>query len=310
MEINLNLNTWMADMYDTIKSKSITNIIMPASHDSGAYKLDINNSSMWTNDIVKKLKPFKNLACVKSIITNWTVCHHNTIYEQLCKGIRVFDFRVSHDSTANIFYITHTFTCVNMIDVLNDIKKFLNMYPKEIVIVCCKPDWENRGTMYQVPEEFMNYIANNLNGYLFDNIGSFPTYENMIDANKRVLFSYLNGSDGVIWDEFLFNLPWTNTSDVNVKLTGLENSLKDFKSEYYNVLDFTLTPQTSNIVKSVFLGGCCLPCSTLYGLSQKINVELATFIEKNKGNFGNLSGFFFDFPSVDAIKMVISLNKN
>lgn len=304
------LCNWMSNMYDILKLKPINTIIMPGSHDSGAYVVNFKDSFIWNNNIVTKIKPFRNISCVTNLITNWTKCHKGTIYNQLCNGMRIFDLRVSYDSNNKIFYITHTFTCVNMIDVINDIKKFMNLYPKEIVIICCKPDWENRGTMYNVPDDFLNYITSNLNNYLYDNIGSFPTYEDMISANKRLIFAYSYASNEMIWNDILFNLPWTNTSNVDAKLTGLENSINSFQKGYCNVLDFILTPQTSDIVKSVFACGCCSQNNTLYGLAQKINKQLDKFVSTNKDKFGLTSGFFFDYPNTDIINSVIDLNKN
>jgi hypothetical protein len=305
-----NLNSWMTDMYDQLKSKPINNIIMPGTHDSGTYQFDINGSTIWNNSIVNNVKLVRNWPCVKSMIINWSKCHNGTIYDQLCNGIRTFDFRVSYDSTNNIFYITHTFTCVKMINILNDINKFMDLNKKEIIVICCKPDFDNRDTMYNSDFNiFLDFVTNNLNNNLYDSIGSFPTYEQMIEANKRIIFSYEDASSGTIWNESLFNLPWTNTSTVSQKIIGLENSLKSFQTGYFNVLDFMLTPQTNDIVKSAFLGGCCFPCLTLRGFAKKMNRQLANFISTNKSNFANLSGFIFDFPDIDVIQAVINLNK-
>jgi len=304
----INLHNWMEFLYDNIKSKHINNIILPGTHNSGAYTIDFKNSFIWNNDIINKIKPFRNLACTKKAIINWTVCHNNSIYNQLYNGIRVFDFRISYDNTSDIFYITHTFTCITLVEAINDIIRFINEQPKEIIIIYSKPDWENRTTMYDVGRKFIDFICKQLENYLYDNIGYFPTLEDMVKINKRIIFTYTEDSNGYIWSDLFFDVSWTNTSKIDLKLKGLENSLLSYREGYFNVLDFILTPQVNDIIKSILLCQCCISSATLKGFANKINRQLNNFISKNKHHFNNLSSIYFDFPSVDTIYTVISLN--
>jgi hypothetical protein len=310
--MNIKLDSWMTCMYETLKYKTINNIILPGTHNSATYKFDFNNSFIWNNSFVKKIKPFRDICCVKNIAINWSKCQQMTIFEQLCNGVRIFDFKISYDNINNIYYITHTFTCVKLIDVLNDIIKFMKIDNKEIIIIICKPDWDNINTMYNVSDDFTNNIIAYLGNYLFANINVFPTVEQMIICKKRIIFSYEYATDTLLWDDLLFNLPWTNTSNVKSKLEGLNNSLLSFKEGYHNTLDCFLTPQTSDVAKSIFksifICGCCVQNKCLYELANKFKKQLNNFIYNNKQNFKYLSGIFFDYIDNTIISTVIEIN--
>lgn len=93
-----NRASWMQDRYDLLKDKTLKQLVLPASHDSG----------MYLNNVTAVLGKTQDLS----------------IYDQLSYGIRYFDLRPKWRN--NTFYIYH-----NIIDgpplsaVLDDVRRFL-----------------------------------------------------------------------------------------------------------------------------------------------------------------------------------------
>lgn len=301
------MQSWMWNKYESLKTVPINKIMLPGTHNSGTYIVDFNNSFIWNNDIVNKLKKYKSWSSVKKITTNWTKCQEMTIYEQLRAGIRLIDLRVSQYE--GVYYITHTLTCVNIDVVLDDIVNFLEENSNEALVICCKPDWENRGTMNNITVDFYNYVCNKIGNYLCPSSQTFPTYGEIVDMKKNIIFTYNEYvTDDRIWNSFMFNNPWTNTSDIKKKLEGLEQSITEQESDLLNTLDFMLTPQTSDIVKSVLTFGCFYHCASIRGMAGKFNNYLDKFIITNDTKLHNTGGIFMDFPSIENIKKIVEYN--
>ena len=96
MFIFQDLSNWMRDLPESKQSQSITELIIPGSHNSGTFelskKLPVGPDE---SELVQKLGNNPILGkLTKSIIYRWGKCQHCSIVDQLHLGIRYFDFRI------------------------------------------------------------------------------------------------------------------------------------------------------------------------------------------------------------------------
>lgn len=251
--------TWMQNLYEEHGDYKINQITLPGTHDSGAYKL---------------------MNCMNCILPlkNWTKTQDLTIIEQLKLGIRQLDIRVAYLN--NCYYVSHTFKCCILEDVLRDIIQF-NKQNNEIVVVTIKPDWEHRQTinkdkLYQFIDTILdtNIVIHYKNAKDFNGDLS---YNDLKTNNKRILMIYDIGSH------------WLN-----------KPTIKEWKIEYdkigtldyskYNMLDFVLTPTEEYIKKNIF--------SSIKNMAGVLRPEMEKTLVKN---WNVINGDFVDKSFVDSI---------
>ena len=145
---NIDSVNWMTKLPLDVRQRKLSQLVLPATHDSGAYQIDFNHSIPTGNKLLRVAYAISRwVKKVRSIISNWTVTQHHSIQMQLEIGVRSFDFRVSYHSVDKKFYLTHTFNCVPLETALDEIKEFMQKHPGEAIILHSKPDWEHRDGM-------------------------------------------------------------------------------------------------------------------------------------------------------------------
>jgi hypothetical protein len=316
IQINIEQSqNWMTKMYPFIKNKPLNHIFLPGTHNSGVNVVNWNIQPVLNNSNFQKVWKYRFFPCVKHITNQWTITQNNSIYGQLIKGIRYLDIRVSFIN--NEFYISHTYICYELDLGLNDILRFLQQQPNEVIILRLNRDWENRQTMTADNTELLlNYLYNKLGKYLIkkptNNI--FPTFETILKTNGRILMYYhSNHNDkSYIWNSEFVNSGWMETLDTTKKLNYLQNKLDQMvKSNInLNILDFTLTAGVNDIVNDV-ISRFLKPFSThkgLEGVSMNIQELLPKFLNKNGQQLDKISIIIADFPSNDFITDIIKLN--
>ncbi len=316
----MQLTNWMENSAEYFNNFPLNHIILPGTHDSGAYELDfkipIGNKKLKFANYISKFLP-----CVGNIIKAWTITQKYSIYDQLNNGIRLFDFRVSYSENENEYYITHTFTCVKLNIVLCDIAQFLNEQKKEVLILQFTADWEHRSDMTtQRNNEVIDKIHLILNTFLYPRTHDdrFPTYKEMVDENKRVIVYYERSNKGqytYIWPSSYIYSPWDNTDKVEQKIEMLDDDFEKMKddSRVLNFISFTLTPQVSTVKKDVFnriFKPCCYQSKSVHFLAEEIQKKYNQVIIDNEPKVHYLSGIMTDFPTKTFIENVIKLNED
>lgn len=304
------MNTnWMERNYNILKDKYINRIFMPGTHDSGAYTLDFNvliGEQISLVDKVAKVIPY-----IQRVISDWTVTQDDTIYEQLARGIRVFDFRISYCHNDSKFYITHTFTCDNLETILWDLKRFLQKNRHEVIILQLTPDWRYRKMMtLEKKKESLKIIKSYIGEYLISkNSGNFSTYGDLLRGSERVHLFY-DIYDPFIWNPINIKNPWINTSDPDTKYKYLVEELEKMtrSNKSYNISNFTLTPQKQDIFKDVLTRIFTLGYK--YSSIKKITNKIQNMFQKFKdiSDINKVSVFMTDYPSDEFIDSVIYLN--
>lgn len=125
---------WMTNLPSTLHDEPITKIAIPGTHDSFAFRL----TSSPGPDLDAGLRRVHLL--ISPIIKRWSITQNLTFIEQLLMGIRYFDLRVCrttnhHHARNSPFTFTHGYLGDLVRPHLNEINKFLDEHPKEIVLL-------------------------------------------------------------------------------------------------------------------------------------------------------------------------------
>ncbi|KAG0574852.1 hypothetical protein KC19_VG297000 [Ceratodon purpureus] len=218
-----NHKEWMATLYsDEITARDV---VWPGTHNSATDRIGI---PFFT-------RPFFQ-------------CQKYSIYEQLEKGVRVFDIRVQQDGK-----VCHGVLCTYSVDVVvNDVKKFLDETSLEFIILELRTEWKRSD-----PLRFDEYLISQLGEYLI------PQDEQLLDKPLREL---LPGRVFCVWKPSIANPPapgsplWTgdhlldNWIDTDLPLTKFISNLEYLNKQapnatrpYFYRVENTATPQNTGI---------------------------------------------------------------
>ena len=142
---------WLKNINNNVR---VLDLLIPGTHNSCSYKLNPNTREL---SIVLQIAYY---IFPKSFIRNWVCCQELSIIEQLSIGVRFFDIRVSKFNEE--VYTSHTYACVPLKDILNDIVNFLEQHPSEFIMIkfqCCL-----RRTNMITQDEIDEFVRMNLLG--------------------------------------------------------------------------------------------------------------------------------------------------
>lgn len=299
------LNRWQQDNHLFILNKNINNIIVPGTHDSGAYILSPNYEGSL----------YKKIGAKMDIVKNWTICQNFSIAYQLNIGVRHFDIRLTKEN--NEYYVSHTFICDKLSNILDQFYDFLMLNKEEFIFILFDPDAHGNFDRENDWDEFLEILMNKFNDIITisDNMKDkyrgeykdfiknsinykkFPSYINVLKSGKR-LYCYIK-------EDKSFKNPWIDVSNTEEKYNYLLENYNQYDNKNYNILSFTVTPQKGDIIKSFFC-----PCSnhtTLKTLSESIHDKFNDFINEERYN---VSCYMIDFIDSDITKRIIDLNKD
>ena len=291
----------MKDNYDHLKNKPINQIIFPGTHDSGAYTVNFK----------KSMKSYlRLLKLLKTSTKDWTKTQDFNIFDQLSKGIRVFDLRLSYREKDNAFYITHTLTCTSLKDIIEQVTSFTENHPDEIIILLLKADWSYRQSLtVEKRMEALKLIKNKLN--LIKNTNDFTTYKTLLKEKARIYLFFEGINDDYVWQHNRVVDPWIDTEKVNDKYEFLIEKYQNMQknSTNFNILSFTITPQKNTIIKDIrnrLLKPCWYKKKSIKTMTSAIQNKIYEFTLKYKCN--KLACFTTDFPTPTFITHIINLN--
>ena len=136
------LANWMGNNSEKLACCQINEIFLPGTHDSGAYQ--VTGASVLDRPVAPLLDfAIKYVPFVHRIISRWTITQDKDIKGQLEAGVRALDLRISYNTKEKEFYISHTFDCVKLNTVLQQIKDFMDKHPQEVILVNIKTDSPN-----------------------------------------------------------------------------------------------------------------------------------------------------------------------
>lgn len=256
------LADWMRDLNAVIGNRPINRVIMPGSHDSGSYNLGneippkedipygLNVLSKWGINIVNDI-----------VIRPWAKTQSLSIYDQLMNGTRAFDLRVAFRDADRDFYVVHGLLGPKLSEVLNDMVKFLQEHPQEIIIISVALKYMGNdivGNNNAVITKLKNAFGDKL--MIRGQLSPKSTVNDITKAGKRVLVIYKDNAfamkDNSLWPQETDISNWTNSQYIDQLQSRVDNiwSSRDpntlNKDDFYG-LYLTLTPDKDSIVASV-----------------------------------------------------------
>ena len=125
---------WMEAAYDKIKDKTLAELCLPGTHDSGTYQLfDILAPD--ANDIIRELWNNARVGGATGIgefIKGMAVTQTKTFYQQFEEGVRYIDLRVCFMDGK--FYTCHSLRGNLISKLMEDVRRFLDENQKEVLV--------------------------------------------------------------------------------------------------------------------------------------------------------------------------------
>lgn len=200
----------MQQDFHKLRNQTILDLTLPGTHESGAYWFS-NIISPDAPAFVYRLSREYNISA-HTFIRKWAINQHRTIYNQLNDGIRYFDVRIAENEAKELL-MSHSLFGVPIKTILDDFKRFLTEQGGEVVVV----SFVVRSFVLN-QKRAEDLIVDTLGSWLFPRDQGFPTIEEMVRTDKRlmVLFSASHHVPSVLWDTRKhLDDPWANTNDHN-----------------------------------------------------------------------------------------------
>ena len=287
---------WMENLPNEKQLCPLKDLVIPGSHDSGTFYLHQNMEI--GPDESSTIQTLGNIfgKIAKSVVHSWSVTQSMNIYEQLLSGIRYLDLRVAYRAEDKKFRILHGLYGCAIEEILEDVKRFVANYPKEIVIL----DFNH---FYNMDATLHERLADTLLAYFSEifrtpgNDGPSVTLQEMWGNEEKVIICYHNyeviDSYPCFWPPHLICSPWPNTADKKLLLDFLNKqcTVSGFSTDAFHVTQAVLTPQTSTVFQnmtSTLKDVCAMNCNchvagwlrALCGTKcHKFNIIIADFVE-------------------------------
>ena len=245
----INTSSWIFDNRNLLYDKSIYEISIPGTHDSGSYNI---NGSFYI-DMPEKYNDLIYLAKILNIpITNlikgWAQTQNKNVYSQLQEGARYLDLRIGYKY--NKWYMHHDYILgYSLENILSQVRNFIIENQGEIIMIELSHIFNlSDKNIIELNKTIINYIGEFM--YKERNLKNI-TIGQLVGMGMRILVF----TDTILYipTNNIFNT-WANTPDVkemnkyNDKMMVLwENNKKKnlFK------LSWVLTPNTSTFLDSI-----------------------------------------------------------
>jgi len=230
---------WMLEMEDDIGSIPLHSLMIPGTHNSGAYE----RFNSYSDD---------------TILMRYSVNQEEDIWTQLLFGIRYFDLRVSYFShTPERFWLVHDFVKHNpLYETIYAVKRFLSM-TKELVIL----DFHRFVSGFDGPDEqehhaeLVDYIKSELEEFMVPVwMGKGVTMNDLWDLNRTLIVTYRdirtkNQHDN-LWTEA--EHAWANARRPAQLFNYLDDTMVDMMDSIYLWAAMThLTPSTFDVLMNL-----------------------------------------------------------
>lgn len=240
----------------------------------------------------------------RDVIYRWSMTQNLTAEQQLNSGIRYFDIRISRESSSGKVCFIHGLYGADVIPCLEDIKKFLDNHPKEVVILDFNHLYEmgtehHSSLLHTITEIFGSKLCPYLNMECL-------TLEMMWGSELQVIILYHNeivSDNPFFWPGSSIGSPYVNTSDIPQLLSFLDKHKKenDAKERFF-CWQGVLTPSAQTIISH-------FAKSLKEVLAGKLAPFFVTWVKNGKSVNCKHGIFMMDFVEMaDFIPSVIDLN--
>ena len=240
------------------KNIKLTEISMLGSHDAFSYDIsysskvdEADTSNICNNKLVSTLG--------KGLCVRLAKAQNDSCYQQLLKGVRYFDTRVSY--IRGSFYNCHGLVSTLFEENLLEIMRFLDEQPTEFVLIDINHYYSNEENKWQMLEDYMRNIT--FRGKCIfdyvnygDEIDSFSklTYGNLTENGTKggvCLFASIE-SDVKIFNQLGFNYSsiWNDQPTTKTLVPAIRETMKITKelgSDYLRINQAQTTPDTGSL---------------------------------------------------------------
>ncbi|KAL4656865.1 PI-PLC X domain-containing protein 1-like isoform X1 [Arapaima gigas] len=133
-------DSWMSHLPHALWDLPLCNLAIPGSHNTVTYCLDKNDRSpvdLTQPDVLQKLDKYMK-PLIRPFVYKWAITQESTVKQQLDCGVRYCDLRIAHrpnDNTSDLYFYHGVYTTVTVEAVLKEIREWLDMHPREVVIL-------------------------------------------------------------------------------------------------------------------------------------------------------------------------------
>lgn len=259
---------WMQDMKDIIGTRTLKELMIPGTHNSGSYE-----PYMLDRDTPRR---------------RYQICQDENVFNQLVYGIRYLDLRVIFQSVKGNkekFWICHNIlrTQNTIYDILLQVKRFMDN-TNEIVVLDFHRFYMGFAA-YKVDErheKLKNMIVTLLGDHMMPNSFSYSTILNDIwKSNKRLLVGYNSNhiSGSSVLFPGIFHL-WGNKETRPELEKFLEINICHFHRHGLYSAMVEITPTTSTVLRDKHGG--------LRILAQEVNSLVTKWFRKRWWNCTNI----------------------
>eukprot|EP01097_Dermamoeba_algensis_P010622 TRINITY_DN7920_c0_g1_i1.p1 TRINITY_DN7920_c0_g1~~TRINITY_DN7920_c0_g1_i1.p1 ORF type:complete len:384 (-),score=70.00 TRINITY_DN7920_c0_g1_i1:131-1282(-) len=259
---NPKLSNWMERNWKNVKDKTLMDLTLPGTHDSGAFYLTPSLMPGYTEAFLEDLiKVAEKIGVpINDIITPWALSQDRSFYEQLTAGIRYIDFRAGF--TGAEWATFHFEVGKTVKELLLQVVQFLDENPKEIVVIEVSvflADSPTPGEEEQLAETIESVLGN----YLFPRQDSLSfTVGQMVASGKRALVTF-SVPDSLpqhpkLWPSSTIWNTYANTDKLDTMIAFNKKTVMEFNQyNWTNILfkvSWTLTPVVSTVLEGLAPG--------------------------------------------------------
>nr|XP_002738394.2 PREDICTED: PI-PLC X domain-containing protein 3-like [Saccoglossus kowalevskii] len=294
----------MGDLPPRLCREPLKNIAIPGSHNSGSYFLDLSSGvAPGSPDTIRHLVSMFGSAA-KNIIQNWSVCQTLCFRDQLEHGVRYFDMRISKQDGKPDIHLAHGLFAGRVIDAMNEINKWLDEHPKEVVLI----DFNH---VYQMDEthhlDLFDKFADIFSHKICPRMDCKDCTLEFLRENKwQVIIFYQDDfaeEYPTMWTSQAIYAPWPQTPEPAKMVNRLEAfHTRGRHLDKFHVTQGILTPTGTTVLGN--LGSSLKDC-----LAASAIRNLQFFLKEKKIGEKGINIVLVDFVEMgDFIPTVLSLN--
>ncbi len=248
---------WMGELFSSAENIPLNELCIPGSHDTGTYNTTVNSAEdphmdKAINNIFNYVRNTPLSLPVKEVIRRWAVTQPTTTYQQLSAGARYLDIRAR--KVDDILVTAHGLLGAQILDIVEDMKRFLTENPNELVIFHIQ---ETHGMDDNAVNALFNLVNNEFSGQIAPSelLPTTPIQQFQKSGYQVIVISsrILSGSFSA-WSRTTLDNRWHNKNRPDPLAEKLLEHVGQRRLNQLHVTQMVLTPTTEDIVQSFVPG--------------------------------------------------------
>lgn len=220
---------WMGELYESRPETRLVDIAIPGTHNSGTYNIS------YLSPIQPGQSFFFNL--IKPIVASWSKTQFKTVYQQLVGGIRYLDVRIAFNKKGRPD-VVHGMVSIQFKTLLNEISRFIDQHPKEIVLLTYKLEYDYQ--IHKVKPGQEGALIERLDKMVQNHFGN----KLLPFSNTRTFADFWQrGGSVMILDDY--DRYWSNDYDLGKVHAYLDQAIASKSPHRFSDLQMIFTPPVS-----------------------------------------------------------------